>query len=84
MSLGDKRGVDQDADGGWQNGRKQGSVGMRVQPDIGLLKKDPFITGLFFGQKLSVSRQTTANCHSLPNPNKTAYCTHLVVYIVFY
>jgi hypothetical protein len=52
MSLGDKRGVDQDADGGWQNGRKQGSVGMRVQPDIGLLKKDPFITGLFFWTKI--------------------------------
>ena len=50
--LGGQARGDQDADGGWQNGRKQGSVGMRAQPDIGLLKKDPFITGLFFWTKI--------------------------------
>jgi hypothetical protein len=59
-------------------------VGMRVQPDIGLLKKDPFITGLFFGQKLSVSGQITANCHSLTNPRTTACTPHLIVYINYY
>jgi len=56
---------------------------MRAQPDIGLLKKDPFLNGSFFGQKLSVNRQKTANCHFLTILDKTPYSTHLIVYIVF-
>ena len=54
MSLGDKRGETRTLMG-VNRVVKTGDVGLRAQPDISLLKKDPFLTGLFFGQKLSVN-----------------------------